>query len=171
MLPSSILIKNLENDSHPILEPNIEIEIYTTNLYFPYNLLEQNSQYLNITDIIKYNEEFKPYKIGLSINNYNTFMNELLFIYYMHYFSLQNLQKPNLITSNIIKTQLGKYNKINHLNKCEENCPICMNNYKLHEGYRILKCDHMFHKKCIDKWFLKGNHNNCPLCRIDIIEL
>jgi hypothetical protein len=28
---------------------------------------------------------------------------------------------------------------------------------------------HLFHQKCIDTWFIKGQ-NSCPLCKHDLIE-
>jgi len=46
-------------------------------------------------------------------------------------------------------------------------CIICQNNYTIGEYKRELICNHMFHKKCIDKW-LKINIS-CPLCRKEII--
>ena len=46
-----------------------------------------------------------------------------------------------------------------------EKCVIC---YELINNYenKILKCNHFFHKKCIDEW-CKYNRN-CPLCRSNI---
>ena len=45
-----------------------------------------------------------------------------------------------------------------------ENCLICMEEYKIKQLKRILpKCNHYFHKKCIDKWLKKKA--NCPICR------
>ena len=46
-------------------------------------------------------------------------------------------------------------------------CSICLENYKKNEFYRVLNCNHIFHKKCIDRW-LKKDHLNCPMCRADI---
>jgi hypothetical protein len=44
-------------------------------------------------------------------------------------------------------------------------CPICLNEIDLEDTESIvkLKCLHVFHYKCIDKWFqLK---KTCPVCR------
>jgi hypothetical protein len=44
------------------------------------------------------------------------------------------------------------------------NCLICMENYKYGEFKRELpKCNHIYHKKCIDKWLKKKA--TCPICR------
>jgi len=47
-----------------------------------------------------------------------------------------------------------------------QECSVCMQTYKFREYKRKLKCDHVFHKRCIDKW-LKSNLS-CPICRKDI---
>jgi hypothetical protein len=46
-------------------------------------------------------------------------------------------------------------------------CSICLDNYKKNEFYRVLDCNHTFHKKCIDRWF-KKDHLNCPMCRATV---
>ena len=75
----------------------------------------------------------------------------------------------------------GKENKIpqkkfNHLKfkKIKEDdplintvCSICLENYKKNDYYRTLNCNHIFHKKCVDRWF-KKNHLNCPMCRANV---
>lgn len=53
-------------------------------------------------------------------------------------------------------------------NLLNEQCFICMDNYKVHELKRILpKCSHSFHKKCVDKWLKK--RSSCPVCRDELI--
>lgn len=49
--------------------------------------------------------------------------------------------------------------------KNQEKCVICLNNYKNDDMVSYLNnCNHLFHKKCIDKW-LKEYNNKCPICR------
>ena len=54
--------------------------------------------------------------------------------------------------------------------KCEveTQCSICLEDLKHKEYKRTLKCSHVFHKKCVDKW-LKYN-DECPLCRINVFD-
>ena len=60
---------------------------------------------------------------------------------------------------------LPKYKKIPD-NFIDEECSICCDNFKKSEFYRELPiCKHIFHKKCIDKWFYKDAMMRCPLCR------
>lgn len=55
----------------------------------------------------------------------------------------------------------------NDLEITNDICGICREEYKLNEYIRKLNCNHIFHKKCIDKWF--KNNSNCPNCRHDLI--
>lgn len=49
--------------------------------------------------------------------------------------------------------------------KCKnENCAICLEDFKDLERVKILDCKHNFHPDCIDPW-LKKYSNKCPLCR------
>ena len=67
----------------------------------------------------------------------------------------------SLDTKNFKK--LGKYKKVKESDICGTSCPICLDEFKESEYYRNLKCNHCFHKKCIDRWLKK--ENNCPMCR------
>ena len=61
---------------------------------------------------------------------------------------------------------IGKSEKIkkdDELIKNKSHCFICLNEFKENELKRKLKCNHYFHKKCIDKW-LKISAR-CPICR------
>jgi hypothetical protein len=44
-------------------------------------------------------------------------------------------------------------------------CLICLCNFEAEEEARkLVKCEHLFHKICIDQWLTTGR-NSCPLCR------
>ena len=45
-------------------------------------------------------------------------------------------------------------------------CCICINNMKVNEEVVKLKCKHLFHFKCLDKWI--ENKQICPFCRTEI---
>lgn len=61
--------------------------------------------------------------------------------------------------------ELSNYSRVKNNDECiGKECIICTDEFKLHQGKRILKCEHVYHKKCIDKW-LRKYKNNCPLCR------
>ena len=54
---------------------------------------------------------------------------------------------------------------INQIDILKE-CSICIDDYKIGNIIRQLKCTHTFHQECIDKWFI--NNNICPNCRLVI---
>jgi hypothetical protein len=55
----------------------------------------------------------------------------------------------------------------------ENDCDICKINYKKDDHIRKLKCNHYYHKNCIDEWLKRGtinNPNTCPICRVNPFE-
>ncbi|XP_058845548.1 E3 ubiquitin-protein ligase RNF128-like isoform X1 [Acipenser ruthenus] len=49
-----------------------------------------------------------------------------------------------------------------------DSCAVCIEVYKLNDVVRILTCNHLFHKTCIDPWLLE--HRTCPMCKCDILK-
>ncbi|XP_010185178.1 PREDICTED: E3 ubiquitin-protein ligase RNF128 [Mesitornis unicolor] len=49
-----------------------------------------------------------------------------------------------------------------------DTCVVCIEAYKPNEVVRILTCNHLFHKNCIDPWLLE--HRTCPMCKCDILK-
>lgn len=49
----------------------------------------------------------------------------------------------------------------------KKECPICFENLKIKDEVYLIKCGHLFHKKCLKLWIQKYNIN-CPTCRVDI---
>lgn len=42
-------------------------------------------------------------------------------------------------------------------------CAVCLENFKVGDKCRLLKCNHCFHAHCIDSWLI--NTAVCPICR------
>ncbi|OQE47523.1 hypothetical protein PENCOP_c001G03978 [Penicillium coprophilum] len=42
-------------------------------------------------------------------------------------------------------------------------CAVCLEQVDRTQEIRELRCLHVFHRECLEKWFL-GDHFNCPLC-------
>ena len=52
----------------------------------------------------------------------------------------------------------------NNNNSSWIDCPICLEDFEYGDECRMfVKCNHGFHKACIDKWLARDTH--CPLCR------
>ncbi|XP_074771161.1 E3 ubiquitin-protein ligase RNF128 [Athene noctua] len=49
-----------------------------------------------------------------------------------------------------------------------DSCVVCIEQYKPNEVVRILTCNHLFHKNCIDPWLLE--RRTCPMCKCDILK-
>ncbi|GCB73533.1 E3 ubiquitin-protein ligase RNF128-like isoform X1 [Scyliorhinus torazame] len=49
-----------------------------------------------------------------------------------------------------------------------DSCAVCIDTYKPNDVVRILTCNHIFHKNCIDPWLLE--HRTCPMCKCDILK-
>ncbi|KAJ9708049.1 hypothetical protein PVL29_000219 [Vitis rotundifolia] len=45
----------------------------------------------------------------------------------------------------------------------EEECVVCLCKIEGGEEIRELRCDHLFHRVCQDRW-LQYKHTTCPLC-------
>ena len=60
--------------------------------------------------------------------------------------------------------KIKKINYDNTLNKENEKCAICLEDFKKNDDCRELKCKHIYHINCIDNWLLKHSYK-CPCCR------
>ncbi|PAV85608.1 hypothetical protein WR25_08229 isoform A [Diploscapter pachys] len=47
-----------------------------------------------------------------------------------------------------------------------ERCTVCLDEFQNGEEVRTLKCAHLFHVNCIDKWLVYNK--KCPVCRLDV---
>ena len=48
-----------------------------------------------------------------------------------------------------------------------DECSICLERYDKNDKIMNLKCNHKFHKDCLNEWL--QNNNTCPQCRENII--
>jgi hypothetical protein len=59
--------------------------------------------------------------------------------------------------------------KIDDVSKLKENkCIICYEEFINGDEKMTVPCFHIFHPKCIDKWF--KNHNSCPICKTEFTD-
>lgn len=58
---------------------------------------------------------------------------------------------------------VGHY-KCNSDNEAVE-CAVCLCKIKEGEEIRELRCDHIFHRVCLDQWVGLSGRVTCPLCR------
>lgn len=46
----------------------------------------------------------------------------------------------------------------------DDSCLVCLDEFALKQSVRVLKCHHVFHRECVDRWLCEA-HNSCPVCR------
>lgn len=51
-----------------------------------------------------------------------------------------------------------------------ESCAVCLSEIEEGNEIREIRCGHLFHKDCLDKWIKAGSRRNltCPLCRCSL---
>ncbi len=71
----------------------------------------------------------------------------------------------NILNSLIDIKDINGINGINDINNIykDEKCSICLENLK--DNLKKTRCNHMFHKDCINEWVIPNSKNTCPLCR------
>ena len=77
---------------------------------------------------------------------------------------VKEIKYKKLSKSKYVKL-LGNYKKFKQDD--EVTCPICLENIIENEYVRELKCNHVYHKKCIDRWLYTSDQYLCPYCKID----
>jgi len=80
--------------------------------------------------------------------------------------SRQIIIKPNNTINIELLNKTSKLLNITEFNEIEliKECSICIDDYKVGNIIRQLKCSHTFHQGCIDEWLLCNNI--CPNCRL-----
>lgn len=105
------------------------------------------------------------YRIHICIfeSCYNCCYNISHYLTYKYRYYKSN-RKRNLNTWCIIRKKTSNLDNLN-----EEICSICQDNFTIensHDGVFVLKCNHFFHKNCINEWHnsRSENYNKCPIC-------
>lgn len=103
------------------------------------------------------------YTYSLSHNDIDVILSQ---IYDSLKFNIHNNNNNDLyINYNIKKTK--HYKKIKNNDPIiGDICNICHNEFQSGQFKKHLKCNHVFHNKCIDEW-LKIKPN-CPNCRLEV---
>ncbi|XP_053311079.1 E3 ubiquitin-protein ligase RNF149 [Spea bombifrons] len=97
-----------------------------------------------------------------------------LIFYYVQRFLYTGAQFGNQANRKETKKAIGQL-QLHRVKKVEkgididaENCAVCIENYKPKDVVRILPCNHVFHRQCIEPWLLE--HRTCPMCKLDFMK-
>ena len=95
------------------------------------------------------------------------FPNERLFFIFNNFFNVGGRQQEN---SNppadknvVLNLKEIVVDETNEKQMNEKECSICQENFKAKEIGKELKCNHLYHKDCIERWL--KIHSTCPCCR------
>jgi len=104
---------------------------------------------------------------GVGAENEEEFIGRIMDESLRDYTEQQEKMKPIIKSSEITKI-LGRCKKIKKDDKIildANDCVVCLDLYKEGEYKRNVPCGHIFHKRCIDKWFKIKRALECPLCK------
>jgi hypothetical protein len=163
---------NLEQNQSDEIIINTDLEIITLN-----NQLNNVTSDFNETDTFETNtfetDTFETNTFETDTFETDTFETDSDYLAGLaDHSQLINIDCINVKPQRIINNTLGKYymkkninipfDDQNPLSDCE--CPICIDKITDTDFVRLLpKCNHYFHKKCVDKWF--KTNDTCPCCR------
>lgn len=49
-------------------------------------------------------------------------------------------------------------------------CCICLEDFSTTSVVSKLRCDHVFHKACVERWLSQGSNTKCPLCKQEAVD-
>lgn len=61
--------------------------------------------------------------------------------------------------------RLISWGKLSWKSSEQDECAVCLEQYKLGDKLMHLPCAHRFHSRCLIPWLDKNQH--CPCCRMD----
>ena len=134
---------NLDNQNQPVSIINSLPSVMINN-----NLLSNNNfsfQYNNLID---------------NTNIINQLLGQVINIPQVN----QNQEDINVTMDkeDIDNLTILKYNDIEPVS-----CSICLGDVEKDNEYYKIKCNHIFHKKCLEKWLEEYNYL-CPVCRTEL---
>lgn len=103
-------------------------------------------------------------------NDNQTIINESINDNIIIEYSNEN-EENNILVSPFLNnnSKIELFKETNKESNKETICNICLLNINYNDIIRILNCNHLFHIKCIDKWF--EQKSSCPLCRNNLYKI
>jgi hypothetical protein len=150
LLTNDTINEHIDSFTGDIINPANILNIFTENL----NNLQNNYPNFQIT--------FDPSRLNTSFQFRSNFGFPLL----EYTFDITPEHTPESILEK--NTEILVYQNLDDTLKSKYNtCFICLADFESDDIIRKIKCDHIFHKDCIDPWIIKESYK-CPACRCDI---
>lgn len=93
-----------------------------------------------------------------------TLLISIFFLYRLGLRIIKSISKldPIYTDFSISSSSLLKFSDLT--DKSVPSCTICFEDFKDSDDVRVLKCRHLYHPECIDRWLI-GHSKSCPCCR------
>lgn len=79
----------------------------------------------------------------------------------------QQIRSTPSASTSLLSTTSFRTEKLTEAEQSVEQCVVCMDKFgKEEEVTRMTKCQHKFHRNCIETWLRGSDH--CPLCRTKV---
>jgi len=189
LIKINLIKSNTENCKNIVINKNINNRELYYLVYRKFNLLDISSiekihynnilvpfiseekiadQFISSSELIVYiNEDFNSNNSINFISNHSDYHDNISdFLYQIRNHISNNINfESRMDIQKLTQEELDsiKEEKINNISE-EEKCVICYSNFKKGEIIKVLKCKHIFHKKCITPWLLDYS-NKCPFCK------
>jgi hypothetical protein len=165
---------------------NTQIKDYLTTFTFPDNIIvvrciqdhRQRNQGVNYSNQIIWNSIFTWCQINQHLEDC---MYNFVFRYEMIHIGVSNLGGERVISSPTEEEEVPNslsvgVNGLPVVMFCKESekddgvmCPMCQVMFSTKEHAKQFPCKHLYHSKCILKWFC--HKNSCPMCRSEQKDL
>jgi len=145
------------------LENNINnLSLIENNENLNYNLLGTIPNFLISNNLNTENNTQITFEYNTLLNNTNI-INQILG--QMATTHNQNNQEDINITMD--KNDIDNLKILKYSQEFTTNCSICLMDVEKDNEYYQIKCNHIFHKKCLEKWLEEYNYV-CPICRTEL---
>ncbi|KAG4165819.1 hypothetical protein ERO13_A13G095000v2 [Gossypium hirsutum] len=107
--------------------------------------------------------------IALIINYFKLAWNLLL--NHSMFPNIYNMQSyPPVAAAIVVQQQLGVVRHTRGDDQEEVACAVCLCKIEEDDEMRELRCNHLFHKECLDRWVgvSYGFSSTCPICRTSL---
>jgi hypothetical protein len=148
---------------------NEHTDVFTGDIINPSNIINMFTQNLNNTLRITFDTNSLN-RLDLQNTLFNTLLSQNQIFPFVNIINFP-LNTSHTTTENILEknTKVILYKELSdNLKSKYETCFICLGDFDKDDTIREIKCEHIFHKDCIDPWLLKESYT-CPVCRSDII--
>lgn len=148
-------IKTLKPYPYMFKNKNIKVKLITNYKNINNNILKIISKLFDKTyNIIIVFKDLENISFIHYLDNIKKLIDELILDFH---------EAINLLEKTPLKDEYLKFKEISIKNIKNYKCLICLDNESKDNYIKIIKCDHIYHKKCLIDWLTISN--TCPLCR------